>query len=157
MNFIIGLIISILVIVLFYGYIAVCFKCVKVEDFFKNISKKEWIGIFCFFILTTMFVNYMVQKNRFIYFWDYSMHWVPTFSMEKMLFQDPIATMKTVWNTIGTTDYNWLMPLLYVLPAKIFGSSYETMIVLIHIFYMCPSFLVISVCINKFLELAGYK
>lgn len=157
MNFAIGLLISIAVIVCFYAYVIGCLKCSEVSSILKQTSKKEWCFLFLFFALSTVFVIYMINKNQFIYYWDYSMHWVPSFAMVDSLYVNPLETMKNVWYTVGSTDYNWVMPLLYVLPAKIFGSSFETLVVLVYVCYMCPAFLVISICANKYLQLAGYK
>lgn len=157
MNFIIGLLISIIVIVLFYGYVAVCLKYSGTGKILRQVSKKEWCFFLIFFVISVIFVIYIMGKNQFIYYWDYSVHWVPTFSMAKAMFENPFATLQTVWYTIGTTDYNWLMPLLYVLPAKLFGCTFEIMVVFVYIFYMCPAFLMISICVNKFLKLAGYE
>lgn len=157
MNNIIGIFIGGLAICLFYVYAYFCLKISGIKGIIKNISKKEIIYILIFFVVSSMFMANMLGKNKFIYFWDCTMHWTPTISLSKDLFIDPIGTLKTIYNTTGITDYNWVMPLLYALPAKFFGASFNSVILFVYVLYMCPAYFIISLCINKYLYLFGYK
>lgn len=157
MNTFWGILIGIIAILLFYGFVYACLKASDSTLLLKNMKKREYVFLFLFFIISSIFVVFILSKNSFIYFWDCTMHWTPTISLSNDLFLDPIGTLKTIYNTTGITDYNWTMPLLYALPARIFGNSFEKVIFVVYIFYMCPAFIIISLCINKYLNLAGYK
>lgn len=157
MNTIIGFLIGGIAIALFWAYTYSCLKISGVKDIIKSVNKKEYLFISLFFVASTVFIAYIVEKNSFIYYWDYSMHWTPTVALSKTLFTNPSETLKTIYSTIGSTDYNWVMPLLYALPARMFGNSFSAVVLIVYIFYMCPAYFIISICINKFLYLVGFK
>ena len=151
MNMFIGTSVSLLAIVIFYLYVFISLRYCKVDKIIKY-GRYEVLGVMALFCLTTFFIYFQLKRNSFIFYWDYTMHWIPIASMRSSLFSNPIDTLKTIYDTIGSTDYNWTMPLLYVLPTKIFGVSYEKTVLLVYIFYMFPAIIISAVCIREYVK-----
>lgn len=149
---ILGGVFSILFIIGFYYYIFLVLKQSKSLYLLKNISVAEVIEIIIIFISSVSITTLLLQRNQFIYFWDYSNYWIQVVQLSSSLFQDPYQALKFSWSTIGTNDYNWLMALLYALPIKVYGRDYTTAIVVVQIFYLCPAFILISIFINQLIE-----
>lgn len=154
---VIGLTFALSAIIIFYSYIYLALRYGGAKKYIEKISKREYIYISSIFLISSSFIAYMLGKNQFIYYWDCTMHWIPTVSMTQTMFVNPWGTLQTIVNTIGTTDYNWTMPLLYVLPAKIFGCSFSSVVLIVHVFYMCPAYFVLALAMKKQLSLMGSK
>ncbi|WP_294155258.1 hypothetical protein [uncultured Clostridium sp.] len=156
MYFLLGVLISIVTIVMFYYYIYKMLETGNVIYMLKELKAKEWITIISIFIFSVAISSILLQRNKYIYYWDYCMHWGPAISMSNMIFNNPIEMLKNIAGTISTSDYNWSMPLLYAPLVSIFGKEYSTVMIIVQIFFLCPTYVVISLYINKFISILGY-
>lgn len=155
-NLFIGLLIAILPIILFYTYVFIVLKKSNVIYMLQELKASEWIIIVFIFFCSVSVSSILLQKNHYIYIWDYCMHWAPAINLTNTVFTTPKEALKYLANTIAYDDYNATEPLLYVIFIKIFGKEYSTVVKIVHIFYMCPAYICISLCINKFISLFGY-
>ena len=156
MTYVAGFLIGIVPIILYYLYVYLALKTTDDLKVIKEMKFNERILLLILLLFSVGVSALLLQRNKYIYYWDYAMHWGPAVDMSKLLFEDPVFLIKNLWYTIGNNDYNWSMPLLYALPLRIFGMEYSTTIVLVHILYMFPTYIVISIYINKVLRYFGY-
>ena len=152
----IGLAIASSAVVLFYFYIYLVLKAGGVVSLLKGLNAAEWILIFSACLFSVAASSILLQKNHFIYYWDYGMHWVPSVDLANLLFSSPVQALRYIASSIANSDYNATEPLLYALFVKVFGKDYSSVVKTVQVFFMCPAYICISLCINKYIMLAGY-
>lgn len=97
------------------------------------------VGGICF--LTLIFTLSYALLSRTVYFWDSSTYW----DISSMLAKKPInfGFISEVYNSVGTSDYNYLVAVPVALWLKMFGTSRVSYIAAITLFYLIPSELAI--------------
>lgn len=101
--------------------------------------KQVFVGSICF--LTLLFTVVYTLLNKTVYFWDDSTYW----DISSMLAGKPLnfGFLRDVYNSICTSDYNYLAAVPVSILLKIFGNSRVAYIASITILYLLPSQVVI--------------
>jgi hypothetical protein len=154
---VIGALISVLVICVFYYFLYLCLKKSDSLNVLRNISKGEIIVCEVVLASISILMSAIIGKNQFIYFWDYSREWNSAIQVSRGLYSAPLEALRDIYHTINKSDYNHFMPLLVALPMQVFGMSYASYVIITQVFYMCPALVLITVCVNKTLVISGYK
>lgn len=147
-----GILLGLVPIILYYLYVYGMLRLSNVTYMIKELKAREWIYIGIIFLASLGISSILLHQNDYIYYYDYCMHWTPAVSFAKRLFIDPQNILRQIWLSIGTSDYNHLMPLLYALPCRVFGIEYVDTVLVVQFFYMFPVYIVISIYINAVLK-----
>lgn len=94
---------------------------------------------------------HLIKKNNYVYYWDYGSYWILSYETMNSLFADPFQTLKTVYNSILTDNYNKLLPLLLSLPLKVFGYTFSRYVVLNFMCFLVPTWFIVVAIIWKVL------
>lgn len=143
--------------VLFYLLVFICIKEAGMLKFIKNYTKKDYLFIEIIFAFVLCFTYFMVRKDQYIYFWDYGREWRTAIIVRNGLLKNSWDEIKDIYLSINYTDYNKFMPMLITLALYALGSSYKAFVLLVAIFYLCPAIFIISVLIDKILNLLNIK
>lgn len=154
---ILGMVLICIVPILFYTLVFACMKTAGLIEEILSFKKKEIVGTLFVLACSAVFLYAVLKPNRFIYYWDFGQTWVPAVSLLDLMLTDPIQALKTIYETINNSDYNWLMPTLELLPMKLFGYTYKYHVFLHHVFYMCPASLIVALYIKKVLKKINNK
>lgn len=105
----------------------------KITDYkyFKHI----FVGGIC--LLTLAFAVVYTLLSRTVYFWDDSTYW----DISTMLAEKPLnfGFIRDVYNSVCTSDYNYVAAVPIALLLKIFGTSRVAYIAVITALYLIPS------------------
>lgn len=156
------MLISLLCIILFYG---ICIRALFTNRGYKTIVK-EYRSLSSFYITTffgiivmsALVVIYWVNKNNFIYYWDYSGYWTSTLNQKRFIYNNSfIDSIRALYNSINYDDYNVFLPTILALPLKIFGDDFSSYVICIHIFFFLPTVAVLGLISVKLVEFANSK
>lgn len=98
-----------------------------------------FVGCIC--LLSLILAILYVAMSKTVYFWDNSTYW----DIGRTLAEKPLnfTFFKEIYNSIGTSDYNYFVAVSVALWMKIFGITRISYICAIVIFYLIPSEIVI--------------
>ena len=93
----------------------------------------------CFLSLIIGIIYVLLSKT--VYFWDDATYW----DISRMLTRKPINLefFKEVYNSIGTSDYNYFVAVPQAIWGKLFGVTRISYIVSVIIFYVIPTEIVL--------------
>lgn len=82
---------------------------------------------------------WLINQNRFIYYWDFSGYWMSSVNNMMTLFSRPLAAIINFGGGILFSEYNAIVPMLIAIPLKISGYTF-TRYVLVN----CICFMIIA-------------
>lgn len=150
-NSIWGILIMLLMPILFYTLVVLCVKESFWQVDYPKLTIKDSFLVLFIFIMMILWVCVVINKNNFIYFWDYGREWKSAILVKDSLVYNPIGALKSIYWSINNEDYNQFMPMLISLPIYLIGASFKRYVVLVEIFYMIPAVIVMSLLIYKIL------
>ena len=104
-----------------------------------------FVGTLC--LLALIFSVLYVLMSKTVYFWDDSTYW----DIGRMLADKPLnfGFIKDVYNSAGTSDYNYFVAVPVSLWMKIFGITRVSYIVAVFAFYLMPAYMFIYLIAKK--------
>ncbi len=98
-----------------------------------------FVGVIC--LITLFFGIIYVLSSKTVYFWDDATYW----DIGRMLAKKPLnfEFFKEIYNSIGTSDYNYVAALPVSLWMKVFGVTRVSYIAAVILFYVIPTELLI--------------
>lgn len=111
----------------------------------KNVQSLSMIGYVLGFILIYAFL----QREHFIYYWDFSAYWNTSIQFNNLISTDFIAGLKQIYASILRDDYSVFPSVFLSLPLKILGTSYTSYVLSIYTCFLYPfSIIVCLLCIK---------
>ena len=103
------------------------------------------VGALC--LLSLIFAIAYVLMSKTVYFWDDSTYW----DIGRMLADKPLnfGFIKDVYNSAGTSDYNYFAAVPVALWMKVFGITRVSYIVAVFAFYLMPAYMIIYLLAKK--------
>jgi hypothetical protein len=101
------------------------------------------------FIFILIFLQYYIDREQFIYYWDFGAYWEFTTRLGTIIRENISEGLLLTWNSIGRYDYNFTPGLII---ALIFGDSIKSRhlyITSIAILYAIPSIILLVSIIKK--------
>lgn len=129
-----------------YGFLVRSGYCLGMGDNQSVLRSKESkmiCGLFC--CIVAILCLYLIQKNQFVYYWDYGGYWTMSYSQMQSIFNDPISAMKHLYGSICKDDYNLLLPTLITIPLKVVGYTFTRYVMVNTIIFLIP---VLMICIS---------
>lgn len=134
------------------------FSIFRKKEFLNVIVKnKKTIIINTLFItlLFSFFIIIFFSKEKAIYSWDYSGHWVRSLKLREIFFERPETIFKEIYNSMNYSDYSYL-PALFTLPFSIINVSYTSFCLGNFICFIIPSFLLLQIMYYKYFDNKKY-
>lgn len=157
MNLLIGIIISIFILGVFYTVVAHVFFSTGIIAELRQMGEKRRYILLGIVLLSNLFLYVVLQKERYIYFWDYSGYWMNCIAHSDKMFSAPITTLWELKESIDCQEYNNFIPYLLALPLRMLGTEFVTYVLCVFNMFIVPTILGISgiVCmllkkINKY-------
>ena len=141
--------------IIFYVFVLICLNKTGTLLVIRKISLRQWSIIFLISLIQIYIVYIIVDKNEYIYFWDYGREWTSTISLIKNMEVSLESALQNVYYTINNSDYNQLMQLLIAFPLSLLQGTFTQYVVIHDILYMCPAFFLTAIYIYRFLEKSG--
>lgn len=121
----------------------------KLKEFFKDeeetFEMPKWAYTFIFFVVWTVILNVLaviyIKNSKFIYFWDNATYWDISRSIANGVLLPDI--FKSIYNSIGNMDYNYVAGLMSAIFIKIFGESRLVYVLTLVNLYLVPSIILI--------------
>ncbi|WP_217560478.1 hypothetical protein [Paenibacillus sp. GbtcB18] len=113
-----------------------------------------------FFILSlvsNLLVFSFVQREKFIYFWDFSAYWNSTILFSDLYFNNFTQAVKQVYISILNDDYNVvpILPIMFIF--KLSGGSYESFVLSILNLYILPFIILFTLFMIKAFNIGSHK
>ncbi len=105
------------------------------------VSKKEGFFLFGIFTLFVLYLIFIFQKTKYIYFWDYTTYWDYSIEMVGALFSGIFWYLKNVVYSILYFDYSYLPSIIPTFVMRFFGKTRLVYTLAITIFYLFPWYL----------------
>ena len=121
----------------------------KLKELFIDEEEKieipKWVYTFIFFTVWTVILNVLailyIKNSNFIYFWDNATYWdISRKIADGVLLPD---IFKSIYDSVGSMDYNYVAGLLSALFIKIFGESRLCYVLTLVNLYLLPSIILI--------------
>ena len=104
-------------------------------------------NIFAFAVLSVLaflLCYQLVMQDHFVFFWDYGNYWTASYTTMNDFFAHPYGTLKHIRQSVAHDDYNLFLPLLLVLPLKLFGYTFQHYVLVVVAFFLLPAVYVLS-------------
>ena len=124
---------------------------------------KEWsiqfkLSITLCCVAVCLIVFFVISKERFVYFWDYSSYMYYTVNVSKnfseMSFLD---AMRNLWNSINCDEYNIFICYIIAIPFKIFKQKYIAFEMLTVVMFFVPAIFLMVILMQRILGKMGFK
>ncbi len=104
-----------------------------------------FVGSLC--LLALIFAVAYVLMSKTVYFWDDSTYW----DIGRMLADKPLnfGFIKDVYNSAGTSDYNYFVAVPVALWMKLFGITRVSYTISVVIFYLIPAYIAVYLVAEK--------
>ena len=119
----------------------------------KKISEMKhfnlcFVGALC--LLSMIFAIGYVLMSKTVYFWDDSTYW----DIGRMLADKPLnfGFIKDVYNSAGTSDYNYFAAVPVALWMKVFGITRVSYTISVVLFYLIPAYMTVYLLAVKLSE-----
>lgn len=111
-----------------------------IATFKKNNS--NMFAVFSLVYLLVIFGNVFVyafnQREKFVYFWDFSGYWIMTISFAETFFSNLINGLSQLYGSVLNQEYSLVPSVILSLPLKVLGHSFGSYIISIYNFYLIP-------------------
>jgi hypothetical protein len=118
----------------------------------EEFQLKPWMKTGLFFLLWAIvlvcFSIIYIVKSRYIYFWDDANYWDLAREIASGSMSD--GFWQSVYNSIGSMNYNYVAGLISALFAYLFGSSRMVFVLGITVMYLLPSMIMMYALTKKF-------
>lgn len=153
---------SLIISVFFYGicfYITVrTYTFSKLKELIKSFNKKTISVLVILFLLAIGMVFLITKQNEYIYFWDYSSHWIKTIDrIETMSVNSVINNLLSLRNSINFDEHSVLIPSIIALPLRIIGCTFTRYVVVTFTLFYIPAILVQGLIGVRLLEDYGKR
>ena len=108
----------------------------------RGLRRRDFIAIALLWCLTALAVYAYARGSRTIYSWDSAIYWRSTYALaETFRSQGVAAALRSVYDSIFASDYNYTIGLLCVPLALLFGPSRTVYLLSIGLFCLFPMLL----------------
>jgi hypothetical protein len=118
----------------------------------EEFQLKPWMKTGLFFLLWAIvlvcFSIIYIVKSRYIYFWDDANYWDLAREIASGSMSD--GFWQSVYNSIGSMNYNYVAGLISALFAYLFGGSRMVFVLGITVMYLLPSMIMMYALTKKF-------
>ena len=90
-------------------------------------------------VLAFLLCYQQVAQYHFVFFWDYGGYWTSSYTTMNDLFEHPYEAWKHIRHSVAHDDYNLFLPLLLVLPLKLFGYTFLHYVMVVFTFFLLPA------------------
>ncbi|MCC3378376.1 hypothetical protein ACFQ5D_13180 [Paenibacillus farraposensis] len=104
---------------------------------------------FCGYLIGIIFIYAFLQREQFIYYWDFSAYWNTSIQFNNLLSTDFIAAFKQIYASILRDDYSVFPTVFLALPLKFLGTSYMSYVLAIYTCFLYPSCLILFLMLIK--------
>lgn len=118
---------------------------------FKTIHSPFYkILYICLLIAPTVPLFYITTDEKFVYYWDFANYWIKSINFTESFFNNPIATIRTIYSSVNNESYNTSANLLLAPTQELFAPiKYNVYISSIYLMYSLPLVFVLSSLIYK--------
>lgn len=95
-------------------------------------------------VLAFLLCYQQVAQYHFVFFWDYGGYWTSSYTTMNDLFEHPYEAWKHIRHSVAHDDYNLFLPLLLVLPLKLFGYTFLHYVMVVFTFFLLPAVFFLS-------------
>ncbi|RGL38361.1 hypothetical protein DXC69_07180 [Paenibacillus polymyxa] len=95
------------------------------------------------YLVGIIFIYAFLQREHFIYYWDFSAYWNTSIQFNNLLSTDFIAASKQIYASILRDDYSVFPTVFLALPLKFLGTSYMSYVLAIYTCFLYPSCLIL--------------
>lgn len=106
-------------------------------------------------LLPGVFLIWVLQEERFIYYWDLSGYWIRAIDFTQLFFEKPFVAFEEIYNTIRRAEYNLLANLFIAPFNKLLGLSFGMYVFSVYLVYFLPAALLASNLIILTLKNSG--
>lgn len=115
------------------------------------------IVVFCG-IASVMVVSYLINQNRFIYYWDYSGYWCWSIDrMNYMITNSFSDTLCSLVESINKDEYNIFIPTILAFPLKVFGYTFPVYVTLNYVLFVIPASIIQALTATKLIKKPEFK
>jgi len=104
----------------------------------------------CLLITPTVPLFYITTNEKFVYYWDFANYWIKSINFSESFFNNPIATINSIYASVNYESYNTSANLLLAPSQELFAPiNYNVYISSIYLMYSLPLVFVLSSLIYK--------
>lgn len=120
-------------------FFAACYR-MGMGEVESPFSDRRNIAIFVIFSALAFLLCYqLVAQDHFVFYWDFGNYWTLSYTTMNDLFEHPYGAWKHICYSVAYDDYNLVLPLLLVLPLKLFGYTFLHYVMAVFTFFLLPA------------------
>lgn len=151
-----------LVLFLFFSvYYLVIYQVMKAMGCFcllADLEKKDILYAVAISMVSIIIVFALINREKFIYYWDYSGFWSMGLGWYSNFTTYPIVNaLGWAYQSITTAEYSAFIPCIIAMPLHILGGTYLSYVLVIHAMFLLPTCFIYSLVAKKYVEESGYK
>lgn len=128
----------------FLKAVSVVFSFTKIKAFIRSVTREDIIFAVSLFVILNILMVLFCVNNRTVCFWDNAGFWITSHELADVYRnQGIIELIKQVFDSVFTTDYNYIIALPATALALLFGNSRMVFILGIANIYLYPLMLLI--------------